>query len=289
MTKLRIVWSGNAVLGEGPVWDVRDACLWFVDIKERLVYRLDPATGESRSWRAPAQIGWLLPASAGGFLAGLQGGLFHFRPDDSSFRCITEVEPELPGNRLNDATVGPDGTVWFGSMDDTACLKTGQLYRWNGKVAERMSIPAAVVTNGPGVAPDGKTLYHVDTLAGVVRALPIGPVGLNRPGTDFVRIDPAEGQPDGVIVDSAGNLWMGVWGGSCVRCYAPDGSLLRQVDLPASNVTKVALGGPELRTAFVTTARVGLDADTLARQPSAGSVFSFEVDVPGQSYPLVRV
>lgn len=289
MTQSRIAWNGKAVLGEGPVWDERDACLWFVDIKERLVYRLDPASRESRSWPAPAQVGWVLPASGGGFLAGLQGGLYHFTPPDGGFRCVVEVERDRPGNRLNDATIGPDGSVWFGTMDDAAREKTGHVYRWNGTNLQKTSIPAAVVTNGPAVSPDGKTLYHVDTFEGVILALPITSAELNTPGVEFVRIDPSEGHPDGAIVDAAGNVWVGIWGGSCARCYGPDGKLLRQVDLPAENVTKVALGGPERKTAFATTARADLDAEALARQPEAGAVFAFEVDVPGQAYPLVRV
>ncbi|MCH5372623.1 MAG: SMP-30/gluconolactonase/LRE family protein, partial [Planctomycetes bacterium] len=109
------------------------------------------------------------------------------------------------------------------------------------------------------------------------------------PGRDFARIDRSDGHPDGVIVDSAGNVWLGVWGGSCARCYAPDGTLLRQVDLPATNVTKVALGGPGRKTAFVTTARGDPAAGAFDEQPEAGSVFAFEVDVAGQSFPLVRV
>lgn len=284
-----IVWKGKAILGEGPVWDERDACLWFVDIKAQRVHRVDPVSGESRAWETPAQVGWVLPATGSGFLAGLQGGLYHFTPDDGAFRCLAEVEPERPGNRLNDATVGPDGVVWFGTMDDGTREKTGYVYRWDGANLQQTSIPAAVVTNGPAVSPDGTTLYHVDTFESVIRAFPITSAGLDGPGRDLVQIDPAEGHPDGVIVDAAGNVWVGVWGGFCARCYSPDGILLRQVDLPAENVTKVALGGPNLKTAFVTTARAELDEEALPRQPEAGAVFAFEVEVAGQSFPLVPV
>ena len=81
---------------------------------------------------------------------------------------------------------------------------------------------------------------------------------------------------------------MGIWGGYCARCYRPDGSLLRQVDLPAANITKVALGGADGRTAFVTSARIGLDDAALADQPHAGAVFSFDVDIAGKPLPLAR-
>lgn len=60
------------------------------------------------------------------------------------------------------------------------------------------------------------------------------------------------------------------------------------VRLPAANVTKVALGGPGRTTAYVTTARIGLDEAALADQPEAGSLFSFEVETPGQVLPPAR-
>jgi sugar lactone lactonase YvrE len=52
-------------------------------------------------------------------------------------------------------------------------------------------------------------------------------------------------------------------------------------------VTKLALGGSDLKTAFVTTARKGLSPEDLAAQPLAGGLFTFEMDVPG--LPLGRM
>ena len=50
---------------------------------------------------------------------------------------------------------------------------------------------------------------------------------------------------------------------------------------PVSNITKIAFGGSDYRTAFATTARHLLDEEQLARQPLAGALFAFPVDVPG--------
>ena len=68
-----------------------------------------------------------------------------------------------------------------------------------------------------------------------------------------------------------------------------DGTLVTEVRLPCANVTKLAFGGPDLRTAYVTTARAGLSAAELAAQPLAGGLFSFRVEVPGRVLPPVRV
>lgn len=283
------VWSGAMLLGEGPIWDPRAGVLWFVDIKAPCVHRLDPATGRVESWPAPAQVGWVLPAEGGGLIAGLQTGLARFDPASGQFEHLADVEPERPGNRLNDATVAPDGTIWFGSMDDGQQQKTGRVFRFDGAQVTPTAIDPVPITNGPAVSPDGRTLYHVDTVGGVIYAVPIAEGGTTGSPRVFATIDPALGHPDGVSTDSAGNVWAAIWGGWCARLYAPDGALLREVRLPAAQITKVALGGPDLRTAYVTSARIGLDNAALGEQPEAGGLFTFDVAVPGQALPPARL
>jgi sugar lactone lactonase YvrE len=102
-------------------------------------------------------------------------------------------------------------------------------------------------------------------------------------GTIFLTLDESEGSPDGVILDTEDCLWVALWDGWGVRRYAPDGTLLLHVALPCARVTKVALGGPDLATAYVTTARVGLSGEELARQPLAGSLFAFPAPSPGRT------
>lgn len=279
----------GAALGEGPAWDARENALWFVDIKAQRIHLYRPGTTELATWDAPAQVGWALPAQGGGLLAGLQGGIHHFDPASGAFMGVAPVESHRPDNRLNDATVAPDGTIWFGSMDSAETLPTGQVHRFDGRTVATTPIAPVPITNGPAISPDGRTLYHVDTLGGVIHAMDLeenGELGVARV---FTRIDPRDGFPDGPTVDSAGRLWLGVWGGGHVRCYDPDGTLVGTVSIPAPNVTKVALGGPDLRTAYVTTARIGLDPAELRARPRSGDLFAFETDVPGQALPLARL
>lgn len=288
ITHVRNLWAGKATLAEGPAWDVQGGLLWFVDIKQRLVHRYDPCGGAVQSWTAPAQVGWVLPGDGATLIAGLQTGLAEFDPQTGNFTHMVSVEPERPGNRLNDATVAADGSIWFGTMDDGECEATGRVYRWDGCSISAAGIDPVVITNGPAISPEGRTLYHVDTAGGIIYAVPLDQAGSTGEVREFARIDPADGHPDGVTVDAAGNVWLGLWGGGRARLYSPGGQILREVPIPASNVTKIALGGPDLKTAYVTTARAGLDAEELQAQPEAGSLFAFEVDVSGLPLPLVR-
>lgn len=281
MGEVRTVWEGAATLGEGPVWDPARNVLWFVDIKQHKVHCLDPATGSKREWNAPGQIGWVLPAQDGTLLAGLQAGLFRFSPEDGSFTHALDIEPHLATNRLNDAATAPDGCIFFGTMDDGESDCSGRFYRWDGETAAPCGIDPVCITNGPALSPAGTILYHVDTVGGAIHAASLDANGQVTATREFARIDPVDGNPDGCSVDADGNVWIGLWGGGRARLYAPSGDIITEVALPASNVTKVALGGKDLKTAFATTARAGLSEDELAAQPLAGSVFAFEVDVPG--------
>lgn len=272
------VWALGGALLEGPVWF--EKAIWFVDIKVRRVHRFDPATGDRRSWDAPEPVGFVLPTERGDFVAGLKSGLARFDPVTGAFAPIFDPEPGLPGNRLNDATVDAAGRLWFGTMDDAEEAATGRIYRHDGATCEGVTTTVSI-TNGPAISPDGRTLYHVDTLGGVIHAFALNADGTLGDARIFARIDAADGYPDGPVCDAEGCVWIGLYGGWGARRYSPGGELLETVRFPVSAVTKLAFGGPELRMVYATTAAKHLDADGRAREPQAGDLFAFEVDVPG--------
>jgi D-xylonolactonase len=271
----------GAMLGEGPVWVGRENALWFVDIKSLRIHRFDPATESLKSWDAPSQPGWILPERGGGFVVGMQRGIERFDPTTGTFDPHVVPEPHLPGNRLNDATVDARGRILFGSMDDSEGKSTGRLYALDTDGVTDTGLPPVSITNGPAISPDGRTLYHTDTLGKVIHAVAVNDDGSLGAMRVFATIEEGAGYPDGSVVDSEGCVWTGLYMGWGVRRYAPDGTLLETVRLPASNVTKIAFGGPDLKTAYATTARKGLDAAALAAQPEAGDLFAFDVAVPG--------
>ena len=282
------VWNIAAELGEGPVWVERDRALWFVDIKRQQIHRYDPADGAKRSWPAPEQVGFVFPAERGGFVAGLQSGLYHFDEATGAFELIVAVESDLPTNRLNDGVVDPEGRLWFGTMDNGERAKSGAFYCFAGRELTRTPIDEIAITNGPAVSPDGRLLYVVDTLKGTIDLADIrddGTLGERRP---FVRIDPKHGHPDGPTIDAEGCVWISLYAGWEAWRYSPAGELLERVRFPVANITKLALGGDDLRTAYATTARQLLSPEEIARQPQIGDLFEFRVDVPGVPSPLVR-
>ena len=90
----------------------------------------------------------------------------------------------------------------------------------------------------------------------------------------LVRIPAADGNPDGMTVDAAGNLWVAFWGGRAARCFSPDGKLLAELPLPAANVTSCAFGAPDLADLYVTTASLWLTGEEREAQPHAVGGYS---------------
>jgi sugar lactone lactonase YvrE len=278
------VWKVGALLGEGPIWLPGEQALRFVDIKRGCLHRYHPSTGACETFDVSGQPSFIVPSSGGELLVGSDHGVF--RLENGLLGTLLAAIPQPEGNRTNDATVDAAGRLWFGTMDDREELATGTIWCLAKDSLHRMDC-SAIVTNGPAVSADGQYLFHVDSGERVIwrSALSTGPT--LEHSEVFVRLDAREGHPDGIVVDAEDCLWVALWDGWGVRRYAPDGALLLHVAFPCARVTKIALGGPDLRTAYATTARIGLDEAALAEQPLAGSLFAFEAPAPGRVLPSV--
>jgi xylono-1,5-lactonase len=274
------IWPLAAQLGEGPFWSARESAVWFVDIKGRRIHRCDENGGAQRSWDAPEEIGFVVPAVDNRMIAGMKSGLYGFDPSSGTFSLLTQVDSHRPGNRLNDACVDSAGRLWFGSMDNAETSPTGSLYRFDRDGLRRCD-EGYVITNGPAVSPNGRTLYHVDTLERIVYAFDLDERGAIKNKRPFIRIETPDAYPDGPVVDSEGCVWLSLFGGWGVQKFSPEGELLDSIRLPVANCTKVAFGGTDRRTLFITTAWKGLSAEQRAQQPLGGGLFRLRVDTPG--------
>jgi D-xylonolactonase len=282
------VCAAGAQLGEGPVWSAQEKAVWFVDVKGRRIHRYDERTRALRSWSAPEDIGFVVPAIDGRFVCGLKSGLHLFDQASGAFELIARVDSDRPRNRLNDGFVDAAGRLWFGTMDNEETRATGALYRFDSRGLNCCD-DGYVITNGPATSPDGRTLYHVDTLQRVIYAFDLGDSGSLANRRVFAEVDSPGAYPDGPAVDASGCIWVGLYGGWGVNRYSPQGQLLDRVQLPVANCTKAAFGGDDLRSLFVTSAWKGLSDEQRAQQPLAGGLFHLRVDTPGLPQHRVRV
>ncbi|MEX3686636.1 SMP-30/gluconolactonase/LRE family protein [Paraburkholderia sp. BR14263] len=276
------VWPIGAELAEGPLWQAAENAVYFVDIKGRRIHRFVVTTGERTTWYAPDQVGFIAPLGDRAFVCGLPDGLYRFDAVSGEFDKLVDVEPHLPGNRLNDGFADARGRLWFGSMDDAEQAPSGTLYRVDAGAVVSTQDSGYVITNGPAMSPDGRTLYHNDTMRRVVYAFDVAIDGTLSGKRVFTAIA-GDGYPDGMAVDAEGYVWVALFGGWRIDRYSPEGELAGQIAFPCANITKLAFGGDDLQTVYVSTAWKGLTAAEREKQPLAGGLFTFRSPVPGQA------
>ena len=285
-SEVRLLWPITAELGEGPIWIASEQALYFVDIKGGQLHRYQPSSEQRQSFTLPGLPSFVVPAEDDSLIVGMGMALHRFCEDRlQEVLALIEGDPQC---RTNDASVDPQGRLWFGTMDLGQQRPVGKVYRYDGDSVHPAGRGCAI-TNGPAISPDGNTLYHVDTLARTIWAFDISERDTLCDGKVFANIDAEHGYPDGVTVDAEGAVWVALWGGSCVRRYSPEGELLASIALPCTQVTKIAFGGKDLRTVFVTSARTGLSAEALQEQPLAGGLFAFESSVAGLPTHAVKL
>lgn len=257
-------------LGEGLLWVPRENAVYWVDILEKRVHRLGLAHEEVTTWELPDVVGWLVEREQGGFIAGVGRAFVKLTLDPVRVETIAAPEPELDGNRFNDAKADAKGRIYGGSMPFACDKPSGSFYRLDPDGRATRLEAGYTIPNGPAIGRD--FILSTDTALGTIFRYPLhdnGSVGERAP---FITFDKAWGNPDGMTFDADSHLWVACWGGSQVLRFDPAGKRERAIALPASQITNVCFAGEGLDRMFVTSAKQGV-AEKLA-----GSLF--EVD-PG--------
>ncbi len=264
-------------LGEGPLWSARHNAVFWVDILSRLLYRYSLADNSVRSWSLPERIGWVIERrERAGFIAGLQSGFHELELEPFAVRSILDPEPQLPGNRLNDAKADRHGRIWAGTMDAAIVETTGSLYCLRPDFSVRRVDEGYKVTNGPTFNMAQDVMYHTDTEAKTIYRFDLSPQGELSNKRAWLKFPDGQGSPDGMTTDAEGFVWIAHWGGSRISRWSPDAVLDREIRLPAPQITSISFAGPNLDRMFVTSAAKGLDR---GKQLYAGALF--EVDAGG--------
>ncbi|MGH7041251.1 MAG: SMP-30/gluconolactonase/LRE family protein [Acetobacteraceae bacterium] len=259
----------KTTLGEGPLWDVQEERLYWIDSFDGRVFRCTADGREVRAWDVPQKIGSLCLRREGGAVVSLARG-FHFLDFRSGeVTPIHDPEPDKPNNRLNDGKVDKRGRFVAGSMDTMEEGPNGALYCLMPDLSVKKLETGIIVSNGPCWSPEGRLFYFTDTWSGEICAYDYdqetGTIANKR--TFCRRPHPEDGGAfDGATVDAEGCVWSAqVYAGHLAR-YRPDGTLDRVIEMPVKKVTSVMFGGPDLDVLYVTS----MARPPLPRFPSDG-------------------
>lgn len=288
--KIVCEWQVKASLGEGPTWVERENAIYWLDIVGQQVFRLSLDDGSRHSWSFDFEITALAPREQGGFVCTLRDGFAFIDDfDEANFTVINSPEADIPGNRFNDGKVDSQGRFWAGSMNDEGVTSSGALYCLDTDLSLNKLDDQYIITNGPAFSPDGKTLYHNDTIRRCIYAYDVD----DMPGIRNRRVlvqfgDASEGLPDGLTVDSEGFIWQASFAGYRITRFTPEGVVDRIIPMPVPNITSCTFAGVNLDTLYITTARILLSEEELTTYPLAGSLFSFKPGVKGLPAPLFK-
>ena len=270
-------------VGEGPLWDEERQVLYWVDILSSLLYIYDPATGENRALDVGRHVGTVVTRASGGLMLAVREGFASFDLETQELTLIANPEAHITGNRFNDGKCDPAGRFWAGTMAYESPSNQGSLYRLDTDFSVHKIFGDVAISNGIIWSLDHTTMYYIDTLRKNVRAFDYaddtGDISNERV---IINVPEEIGMPDGMAIDSDGMLWVAHYGGSCVSRWNPNtAQLLEKIDLPVTQVTACAFGGPNLDILFITSAAQELDAAELERQPLAGGLFSIKTPYQG--------
>ena len=293
---------------EGPV-AMPDGSIILVEIERRSLSRVTP----DGKVRAIAQLGGGPNGAAmgpgGKIYVTNNGGLkFVERPgklfpviqaDDYVTGRIQVVDPEAgrfetlydacdgrPLRGPNDLVFDSAGGFWFTDLGKTRERDADRGAVFYAK-ADGSSIKEAIFPlerpNGIGLAPDGKTLYVVETPTARCWSF-----RLSAPGQIESANGPYRGEKgkvvtglggyqmfDSLAVDSESHICVATLITGAVSDIWPDGSRVDQFMLPDMMVTNVCFGGKDLRTAFATLSM-------------GGTLVSFEWPRPGLALPYLN-
>lgn len=285
---------GICRLGESPVWHPVSQRLYWCDIPDGLLHSSDAQGQDHRTWSLGEDLACAAPVVDGTLLLALRSGLTHFDPRTGSQRRLAAAPYDTRLLRFNDGKVDPQGRWWIGTLYEPRQPALARVYcvEWQaGKLEIHPRADGVTVSNGMGFSPDAAHIYRSDTTSHTIFRAPYavetGETGDWQVWAQRTKRKPDQpletygGRPDGAAVDAQGHYWSAMYEGQCLVRYAPDGTIVEEVELPVRCPTMPCFGGADLRTLFVTTARDKRPEEELRVQPWAGAVLTTRVEVPG--------
>jgi len=280
--KVELVLDARAEIGEGAIW-YNDVLYW-VDIPPGKVFMYDPDRGTNREIEVGQMVGTVVPRERGGLAVAVENGFALLDPQSGMVTHLHNPEIGKSANRMNDGKCDPAGRFWAGTMDRAEEQASGSLYCMNADHTVHRRLGEVTISNGIVWTRDARTMYYIDSPTCRVDAFDFDPdTGAISNQRAAISIPQELGWPDGMAIDEEDNVWIAMWAGSAVTRWDPrTGKQIGAIEVPASQVTSCAFGGPNLDELYITCARHDLSEEQLRKEPHAGGLFKAQPGVRGQ-------
>ncbi|KAJ3654204.1 hypothetical protein Zmor_013408 [Zophobas morio] len=276
-------------LGEGPHWDASSQSLFLVDVPRKQILKYTPSTNKLTKVTLEKQASFVIPVDGkkNEFVISQGNELAIISWDGESDNikivqniCGVETSTETPKS-FNDAKCDSLGKLWAGTLsiaaDFAKTQPVGTLYSIDTKKQLKSHVDKIFCSNGLAFNDQTQKMFYIDSLAGSVDQfdfdLASATISNRKPWFTLKKLG-IPGFPDGMTIDSDGNLWVAVFGGS--RVLKLDGhkseTLLDTVNIQTEQVTSVAFGGPNLDELYVTTGGIEF-GEMKPSGPGAGAVY----------------
>ena len=276
MSKVEVVLSAKAMIGESPLWSPEEDALYFIDVKAPALFRLHLSSGDRDRWDVSSDVGaFTLRPDRSAALVALRSGLEWL---DFATGALTPVAP-APFDpalfRFNEGGCDPAGRFWVGVMFDPADPasppRRGSLHSYTAADGLQPEPDAAELHNGMAWSADGNRMFLSHSNRRQIHSFHChdGKLG---PKTLFATIPEADGVPDGAALDTEGGYWCALHGGGRLRRFHPDGTVDRDIALPVSQPTMCTFAGSDLDELYVTSATDKLTPAQRREEPLAGAL-----------------
>mgnify|MGYP001240955474 CR=1 FL=1 len=244
-------------VGEGPLWNPVDHQLYWVDWTTGSLFRFDPSTGKHERCHRGRSIGGFTIQQDGTILLFMDGPSVAIWKN-GEMRYVVNHVPDSENMHFNDVIADPEGRVFCGTVSkirDDIKNGAGKLYRLNTDGTLIPLVKNVGISNGLGFTPNRKGLYYTDSYAHTIYLFDYErETGEIRNQRVWIETPNDGSLPDGLTVDSNGDVWSARWDGSALYQYTADGNEKQRIDFPVLKVSSVTFGGPNYSDIYVTTA-----------------------------------
>jgi sugar lactone lactonase YvrE len=281
--QIRRIGDSQDQLGESPCWHAGAGALCWIDAIAGTLQRLWVGTGEHERHSLPAPVGAIAPCESGALVVALQHGFARYDFALRRLHRLAEIDIRDPAIRLNDGKCDPWGNFIAGTMQvghAPGQAAAGAIYRLRPDRSVETIAEGFSLVNGPCFSPDGRTFYVADSLARTIWAYDYAPDAPLANQRVFVQTERFDSGPDGATVDSAGFLWSALPRAGQLARFAPDGTLDRLLDVPATYPTSLCFGGPRFEAAYLTS--ISKSFRLTGTRPQDGGLFELRgLPAPG--------